>query len=353
MNEELKRLDLKLAGITPYDFSKLQNGLEHRIPSEYSWQDLLFNVNDHPMNVDTAIIVTSWSGQLGWLKATLTNYRLSGCYVILAFDNPYCAWHNVDDPDYIFKNSLRPVHHLLAHSVITKHKTYDADKRTGWFWNTKYAQAIVNGFPNIKYVYGTNGDCILERPEGIHDLKNILGEGDFISGQSTPGSTIHTACVFYKIEAFNKIMDYMFDRNKFTILGAQSPETMLRDAVNKLRLKETFAKQPMLPDGSVDYYCTQYLPSTWKEVLGFRNLYAEQEYRENNRFDPLPKRYFDPFRDWTYFRDDWRETICKYYETGDKRYLLMWWDRGCDTDTDRRYYPLDHYGKEPILDGSN
>ena len=38
-------------------------------------------------------------------------------------------------------------------------------------------------------------------------------------------------------------------------MGSQSPEGMLRDAVDRLELKETFAEQPIDPrDGSVDYY---------------------------------------------------------------------------------------------------
>jgi hypothetical protein len=353
MNKELRDLDAHLSGVEKYDFSRMASCAENRAGG-YSWPDIYFNQNDKPFQTDTAIIVTSWSGQLGWLKATLSAYRRTGFYVILAYDNPFYVWQNIDDPEHSLRLMPRPIHHLLAHSVVIKHKTYDADKRTGWFWNTKYAQAIVNGFPNIKYVYATNGDCVCEKPEGFEELKRILGDGDFMSGQSEPGRTIHTACVLYKIEAFNKIMDYMSSRNQFTIIGAQSPECMLRDAVNVLKLKETFAPvQPILPDGSTDYYCTRGLPSTWRDVIGFRNLYAEQEYRENNRLDPLPGKYFDPWMDWCYFRDDWRGTICRYYQTGDKRYLMMWWDRGSDTDTERRYYELDHYGKEPIIDGSH
>jgi hypothetical protein len=349
MNKELMEMDLKLAKILPFDYAKVSNGSENRQNLEYSWQDILFNLNDIPMNTDTAIIVTSWAGQLGWLKATLESYRRSGCFVILSFDNPHYAWNNLDDPEYILKNTVRPLHMMMAHAFVMKHKTYDADKRTGWYWDVRYAQGILKSFPNIKYVYCTNGDCIVEKPEGFDELKRIMGDGDLMAGQSTPGATIHTACTLYKINAFNKIMDYMASRNRFTIYGAQSPECMLRDAVNILQLKETFAPvQPIAKDGSIDYYCTQYVDSTWKTVLGFRNLYAEQEYRENNRLEPLDKKYFDPFMDYTYFRDDWRATICKYYATGDKRYLMMWHDRGSDTDTERQYFELDHYGKDPV-----
>jgi len=343
---EITELDQMLCGILPNNFS----GMDYdRTKSKYTWNDCEFNMNPRPLQGDTAIIVTSYQGQLGWLRATLESYRKSGAYVILAYDNPAFIWNNIDDSDYMQKMFPRPIHYLLAHSVVTKHKTYDADKRTGWFWDVWHAQGIIRNMPNIKYVYCTNGDCIIERPEGIAELPSILADGDFMSGQSMPGGTIHTANMFLKVDTFHKILDYMTGRMKHSIMASCSPEGMLRDAVDEIKLKETFVSQPILPDGSIDYYCIQNLDSTWKNVLGFRNLYGEFEYRENNGLEPLPSKYLDPFRDYFYFREDWRETVCMYYKTGDRRYLGMFWDRGKDSDYDRKYLPLEAYGGSPIL----
>ena len=347
MSIERVELDRMLTGMIPSNFSNLDYD---RTQCKYTWNDLEFNMNDAPYHSDTAIIVTSYHGQLGWLKATLSSYRKSGHYVILAYDNPCFIWSNLEDLDYMAKMLPRPIHYLLAHSVVVKHKTYDADKRTGWYWDVKYAQSIVNGFKNFKYVYLTNGDCLVEKPDGFQEIKKILGDGDLMSGQSEPGRTIHTADLLMTTNSFNKIMDYMSQRMRFPIMASQSPEGMLRDAVDVLNLKEVFApKQPRCSDGSVDYYCTLAGESTWREVLGFRNLYHEFEYHENNGLEPHFKDFMDPYRNWFYFREDWRETICKYYETGDRRYLYQFWDRGKDTDTERKYLPLESYGKEPIL----
>ena len=352
MNKEYMDLDQRLNGIQNFSFANLNGDGYNRKNFQYTWNDFEFNINPFPFQADTAIIVTSYQGQLGWLKTTLTNYRKTGAYVILAYDNPCHIWNNLDDESWFIKNFPRPIHYLLAHSVVVKHKTYDADKRTGWFWDVKYAQSIVNGFKNIKYVYCTNGDCIIERPQGLNELKDILGDGDLISGQSMPGGTIHTANVFYKVEAFKKIMNYMSDRMQCSVMASQSPEALLRDAVTELKLNEVFAEQPIIKEGphagTIDYYCTLNLDSTWKRVLGFRNLYGEFEYRENNGLEPLPAEYLDPYRDWMYFRDDWRATVCKYYETKDRRYLMMFWDRGKDSDYERKFLELEEYGKEPI-----
>lgn len=344
---ELTDIDQMITGLKPNQFGDLEN--DKRAGCPYTWLDLEFNANSAPYNSDTAIIVTSYHGQLGWLKATLESYRRSGHYVILAYDNPCYIWNNLDDPDWMLMHFPRPLHYLLAHSVVVKHKTFESDKRTGWYWDVQYARAIVNSFKNFKYVYVTNGDCLVERPEGFKELKDILGDGDLMSGQSEPGRTIHTADMIMSISGFNKIMDYMEKRMRYQVLASQSPEGMLRDAVDELGLKEVMAPvQPVGPDGAVDFYCTKNIDSTWKQVLGFRNLYAEFEYRENNGLEPLPAKYLDPYRDWMYFREDWRQTVCKFYETGDRRYLGMFWARGKDSDYEREYFPLEHYGPEPI-----
>lgn len=346
MNER-GELSLISAGIKPFDLSSMDYD---RSVCKYTWNDFEFNLNDAPYHSDTAIIVTSYQGQLGWLKATLTSYRKSGHFVILAYDNPAYPWSNLDDEEYMLKNFPRPIHYLLAHSVVFKHKTYDADKRTGWYWDVQYARHIINGFSNIKYVYVTNGDCIIEKPDGFKELKRVLGDGDFMSGQSEPGKTIHTANMILTIDAFNKIMGYMETRMRYPIMASQSPEGMLRDAVDTLCMKEVFApEQPKASDGSVDYYCKEGGESTWQKVLGFRNLYHEFEYRENNGLEPLPSHYMDSFKDYFYFREDWRQTVCMYYKTGDRRYLGQFWDRGKDSDYERKYLSLESYGAEPII----
>ena len=349
MNEEIKDLENILLKWVPFDYASFGSECTDRSRSKYSLNDFDFNLNNRVLRQDTAIIVTSYFGQLMWLKSTLSSYRKTDAFVILSYDNATCIWENIDDSEYILRMLPRPIHQLLAHASVVKHKTFDANKRVGWFWDVKYAQHIIRGFKNIKYVYVTNGDCILDRPEGMKEMPDILGDGDLMSGQSTPNGTIHTADMFFKADAFHKAVDYMSDRMKHYVLASESPECLMRDAVDELQLKETFIDYPILEDGSIDYYCTNNLDSTYKRVLGFRNLYAEQEYRENNRLEPIEKEYMDDFHNWTYCPTAWQETICQYYATGDRRYLYMWWDRGCDTDTERRYHPVEYYGNEPIL----
>ena len=352
MNDELKKLIAREIGDEEWE-SIFGSGVNDRTQTAFTWNDLVFNLNSFPFDTDTAIIVTSWAGQLRWLKATLASYRRTGKFVILSFDNSqsYIWDRALDVEQYINVTLPRPIHFLLAHASVFKHKTYDADKRTGYYWDLKYAQGIVNMYPNIKYVYCTNGDCIWEKPEGLPELISILGDGDFMSGQSQPDKTVHTADVIYKKDAFNQIVDYMTERMKVPIIGSTSAECLFRDAITVHKLKETYApKQPLDKDGAIDFYCGSAPESTFLDVVGFRNLYAEQEYRENNALEPLPKKYMDNFHNWIYFNQGDQETICKYYDTGDRRYLFQFWDRGEDSDYNRLFYPLEFYGNEPVLD---
>jgi len=353
---ELNDLKDKLALLKPFANPEFRDDEQRRVNGDPNWYDCVFNVNSFPFDTDMAIIVTSWYGHLRWLKKTLLNYRLTGKYVIVAYDNPFYAFDksSLSDETAFDSKLLRSIHYLMAHSIVVKHKTFDADKRTGWLWNVKYAQGIINLFPNIKYVYGTNGDCILEKPENMDKLAEILGDADLMSGQSAEGMTIHTADVLYKVDAFNKIINYMTEQFVVPVIGSFSPENLLGEAITALKLKVKHApQQPIsLLDGSIDYYCRESVPSTFKEVIGFRNLYAEQEYRENNALEPLPKEFLDDYKDYSYIDPGDRVTLGMYYKTGDRRYLYQWWDRGEDSWYNRLYYSLEHYGKEPIYGGN-
>lgn len=346
MNEN--KLDRLLAGIDPWieDFGQ---GMEQRGKDGMSWYDLSINANSLPCEKSLAVIVTAWNGQLKWLKAVLKAYRLADAFVILAYDNPFYAWAYKGEA-HKARTMPNGDHYILAHAVVHKHITYDADKRNGWFWDVRYAQGILKQFPNIKYVYLTNGDCIIEKPEGFKDLISLLGNNDLMAGQSHD-EVLHTADIIFKVDAFHKIFDIYGEKMRVPVIGSRSPENTMKECIAELELKVAHVeKQPRDQDGSIDMYARYDQDSTWKDLLGFKNLFAIQETAWNYGLQPLPRKYVDDYEDWIYFSGEEKETICKYYETGDMRYLYMWWDRGEDSWYNRLYYPLEHYGTEPIYE---
>lgn len=347
MNKEL--LFNKIAGLDKWQ-ENFGQGMERRGLDGVSWYDLSINCNSLPSEAHTAVIVTAWMGQLKWLRAVLASYRKAGAFVVLAFDNPFYAWIPLD-PSAALRNLPNMQHYILANSVVMKHITYDSNKRNGWFWDVYYAQGILKQFPNIKNIYMTNGDCLIEKPEGMKGIIDLLGDADLMAGQNN-GEIIHTADVIFKSEAFHRIFEYMYELMRVPVLGSRSPELMLREAVDTLKLKAKIPpKQPIASDGTVDMYSCFNQDSTWKEILGFRNLFAEYETAGNTGKEMLfLKDYVDDFMDWLYWGGEEKETICQYWRTGDRRYLMQFWDRWEESDYNRLYYPLNYYGKEPIYE---
>ena len=344
---DAERLDRKLSGLAPWKDDLSFSG-ETRGPDGLSLYDLSL-ANAAPCEKQTAIIVTAWAGQLKWLEAVLASYRATGAYVVLAFDQHYAPWVK-PDPEDALRALPNPRHYQLAHSVVYKHQTFDANKRNGWFWNVRYAQGLLRQFPQLRHVYVTNGDCVWDQPEGLPDLLELGKPYDLISGQTSPSGTIHTANVIFTAEAFHRIVDYMAELMYTPVLGSRSAETILREAVSVLQLR--LGIPPSLPldkDGTVDCYARYDQDSTWKQLMGFKNLFAIYETIGNEGREVMGLRpYADPYRDWLYWSGEERETVCQYWATGDRRHLMRWLDRWEDSDYNRLYYPLDYYGTEPI-----
>lgn len=345
MNET--KLHRMIAGLEPW---KDNYGLEmeYRGLDNVSWYDLSVNCNSIPCETDTAIIVTAWFGQLKWLKSTLTKYRESGAFVILAFDNPFYPWM-LRDSSQMIRYMPNVNHYILANSIVHKHITYDGDKRNGWAWDVIYANGVLKNFPNIKYVYVTNGDCVIEKPEGLKKLKTLLGDNAVMAGQQN-GEILHTASLFFERIAFDQFAEKLADKFKVPIIGSYSPERTLTEIIKDLRLKVKVApKQPLDKDGTIDVYCCYGQDSTWREILGFRNLFAEYETAGNQGKDLYClKDFVDDYMEWIYWSGSEIETICQYWKTGDRRYLFQFWDRWEDSWYNRLFYPLEHYGKDPI-----
>jgi hypothetical protein len=215
----------------------------------------------------------------------------------------------------------------------------------------RYAQGILKSFPNIKKVYVTNGDCLFQKPEGFPELLKLVDGHDLISGQARVGGKIHTANVLFQREAFDKVFDYIYELMRVPVIASRSPEGNLLEAVTRLGLKVGMPEiLPLDLDGTIDDYCRYGQDSTWKRIVGFRNLFAEYEQAANDGLElEWLKPYADPFMLWSYWSGEERAMLCKYWETGDRRYLYQFWDAGEPSDYDRLYYPLEHFGKEPIL----
>jgi len=312
--------------------------------------DLSLNYNNGPHKSNTAIICTSHRGHLAFLKYALRQYRKTGKFVICSYDPAVFPW----DSEEHYQNNTPDIDiYCAAHMWIYKHITYEEPKRNGWFWDVRYAQGIIRNFDNFEYVFTVNGDCIWEKPEGVDELIELMGDNNLMSVTSDH-NTIHTCAVLFKREAFMKILDYMAAYHKTSIIGSYSPEKILLEAVTVLGMKEKkVPNQPEEPGepGNVDHYSRYKQPHTWNDIVGYRNIGAEWITTLIERFDPIEKKFID-FKHFDTIYADCSSHIRKYYDTGDRRYIYKGWQENEDSWYDRVYYPIEHYGKTPIGEGS-
>lgn len=292
-------------------------------------EKIMVNNNTFPFKAKLGMVLTSWSGQLIYMKHVLKQYRkIKDMFIIGAFDNRLVTKNEKTIPFPDIWN--------LAHMWVNKHYTYGGHaKRHGWIWSQIYASSILRTFKNIEYIFSANGDCVWDRPEGVYEIIDVLGDNDFMSGQSETRKTdgfhfIHTCSMVFKREAYFSFIDYVIDQVMHeTKTVSFSPEGLVRKWAEGNNIKWEHAPiQPYYktgPDvGRHDTYCESSSESTWKNILGFRNLEAEKNWRCSHGEPPLDKKYFD-LRVLSNFKDNDKNYLVPYYKTGDEKYLKLWW----------------------------
>jgi len=292
---------------------------------------------------DTVIIVPAYDGQLMFLKYVLKQYKKTGKYVICSYDR---------------HTEIPPIDILdIPDAWVWKHKTYGAEKRLGWLWDVVYAAGIAESFQNIDHIVTGNGDCAWDKPDGIQQLIDQKGEFDILSASSD--STIHTCNVIWSRPCFLSFVEHIKHKLMKNKPEGYSPEVLLRDFITEESMFRHMPtpKNPMYPEkhfygGRVDHYSSYYQDSTFKEVVGYRNLGGEFKTICQEHLKPLSREYFDLRENGKFLTKHEQDTIYKYYTTGDYRWLYMYYDQGEDSFFNRRYFPLEYYGDEPLEDDS-
>jgi hypothetical protein len=298
-------------------------------------------VNNNPIGeTDTVIIVPTYDGHLMFLKKVLQQYKETGKYVICSYDR-----HTETPPSDILD---------VPDAWVWKHKTYGAEKRNGWLWDIVYAAGIVESFQNVRKVVLGNGDCIWDKPEGLNGLIDRLGVYDILSASSDT-NLIHTCNMIWSRECFITFVEDIKDALNQNLPASHSPEVLLRDFMkqNNTFVNIPVQKQPMYPKkhfygGRVDHYSAYHQDSTFKEVVGYRNLGGEHKAACQEHLEPVPREYFDLRQGGKYLNQHERNTLLNYYLNNDRRWLYKYWAEGEDSYWNRRYHNIEYYGDEPL-----
>jgi len=321
-------------------------------------ENMVMEENSFPFNAKIGMVFTGYKGHLPYMRYALEQYRkIKDMFIVGAYDawylNPSCKNHElIPTPDIWY----------LAHMWVYKHYTWNGhSKRHGWLWLQAYAASVLKSFENMEYIFTSNGDCIWNRPEGVYEIIDLLGDSDLMSGQSNHYGDgrpmIHTCSVIFKRDVYFSFINFMMKKLKESTTASYSPEGLIMQWILENDIKYKHA--PIQPKytteglkGEHDTYCEEGGESTWKNILGFRNVIAEKGWRCTNKKPPMNKKYFDlkNLQHWTGYD---KKTLYQYYITGDWRYILMWHDQDptlpVKIKEERKQRNLDYYGKEPIF----
>ena len=326
-------------------------------------EGMMMAENSFPFNAKIGMVFTSYKDHLPYMRYALEQYRkIEDMFIVGAYD----TWYINPTNEY---HTLLPHPNIwyLAHTWVYKHYTWGGHaKRHGWLWLQAYAASILKSFDGLEYIFTSNGDCVWDRPEGVYEIIDLLDDCDLMSGQSEyygdGRPMIHSCSVIFKKDVYFSFIDFMMKKLKESTTASYSPEALLMEWILEKDIK--FKHAPIQPTyssgefkGLQDTYCEEGGESTWRDVLGFRNLTAEKNWRCTNRKPPLDKKYFDLRDPKLYWNDHDKKTLIKYYETGDWRYVLIGHDQDPalprDIRRERMKRTIEDYGLDPIYSKEN
>jgi len=257
---------------------------------------------------DTCIIVPTHYYHAPWLRACLEACQKTGLFVVLAYDNPIYAPNQ--DLNIRFPNAKTL---LLADYISVKHKTWGSGVGIPHSFNMWYGLKMVKAL-GFDYVFNINGDCVMEKPEGLGKLKEMLGMADIISCEYHPGRYIGTMAWLAKTDVAVKLWDMNMENLYRNNLG--NAEARMGIFANRLNLDVVPVKNPS------DHHFKDWThDNTFRKVLGIRHLHAEHKVRRWNKKEPIEEHFCEK----QYLNLHEKNSLEKYWKTGDRKYLEKWW----------------------------
>lgn len=290
-----------------------------RTSSNDIWAKKIFN--------EVGILMTSHQGNRPYMKACIESHAKLGLWITLAYDNyidPNCVndnlfpkWQKVDHNNYMPPKDVMD----LVDTFIMPHHQVWGGPLYPYFWLLKFGAAAMQ---NFKYIYCTNSDFVLEKPEGFWELFKMVKDGDYdvmTSGHDEPGRYANTAGFIIKSDAFLKVVQHMQDHfipwdvyEKYTqTIG--NAEGRFGKAIFDCGLKQLIVTPP--DDDMLRIPGT----GTWYQLMGFRHTHAEINHAYRKRAVPPPLKYLDE----RFLSENDYVWIKKYEETGDISVLENWW----------------------------
>ncbi len=266
------------------------------------------------LNKEIAIIVPSHKYQNVWLRSCLEACSKTGFWTLLAFDNPYYQ------PNLKHEQALPSVEALMfADQVLLKPKTWGSGVGIPHSWNMYLGLKTIQSL-GFKYVFNINGDIIMEKPQGVAKLREMLGDDDIIACEYIPGRYLGTMVWLAKTDVAMKMWEMNMEKLYQQNFG--NAEARMGIFAKQMELKVTDVVNP------ADHHFKDWThKNTFRNVIGLRHLHAEHKVRRWNKKDPIEEKYFDK----AFLNHHEKMSLVKYWSTGDKKFVEVWWgNRGCN-----------------------
>lgn len=261
------------------------------------------------------ILVTSHPGNRAFLKPCIESLSKLGYWICLAYDNHI----NPESPSIDY-NGMMPSKEVMDNvdSFIFSHYSTWGGVMYPYFWCLKTG---IDQLLDFEYIYSTNGDCMLEKPENFHLLIKELGDNDILSCGPVTERSFNTNGMIAKSSALKAIIKHFQDHfipfevyEKHTQEIGNTEGRFMR-AIKDLGLKFGVVSEPC------DEQMGRVKQGWWYDNLGFRHIHAEYNIAYRYKGIPPELKYVD-----TRYINQWEiDILKKYEETKDIKELEAWW----------------------------
>jgi len=262
------------------------------------------------------IIVPAHVNNVKFIKACLDCCQKTGYFTVLAYDNPFHTEKLLVERRMPSTEAL-----MLADMTIMKQKTWASGVGIPHVWNVFYSIKLLQSL-GFDYVFNINGDCILEKPENFPQMIEMLGDADIISSEHYPERKyLGSMCWLAKIDPAVDFWENYLQRIYHFNIGNCEARFGKFYMENNLKIApvENSWEPQMKPSPEREQTGTFY------KTFGLRHLHAELKVRRTLKMEPVEEKYFDKGPKNIFMSRQEQDTLMKYWETKDKKYLEAWW----------------------------
>lgn len=270
---------------------------------------------------DVGVLLTSHPGNRPFLKHSLRTHKELGYWTTVVYDNYLDPKQQHMKFDQVMPK--RDVYDMADTFLVPHHQTWGGVLYP-YFWCLYFGVHTMSSF---KYIFCSNGDCILEKPEGFPKIMEMLGDADIMGcgyEDNNGRELFNTTSFIAKSEAIRAVMchfrDYLIGIDTYEKYAEKMGNTEGRFAI---AIKELGLKLKKVPVNPVN---TQVAApgGTWYDTIGFRHIHGEwNNAHRRKKIPPHPK-----WIDKRYMTN--KVNVAQQYfdekdETKKKQILQKWW----------------------------